>query len=175
MAEDVQCSSITHDVEALRYEVLAASPPGRRSQRRTWLLRSIGLVLLVGALTATWATLGRREKLHQLLTWIHEHRTRGSLAFSALYIWFTLLLLPSGLLAACAGAIYGLVPALPLVWVCSVVGETSAFLLGRFLLKSWVADLTADWTLWCVCAYRMWVGGPDLPWASQAGRHVRMH
>lgn len=28
------------------------------------------------------------------------------------------------------------------------VGETVSFLLGRFLLRKWVAELTADWPMW---------------------------
>lgn len=28
------------------------------------------------------------------------------------------------------------------------VGETVSFLLGRFLLRKWVSELTADWPLW---------------------------
>jgi uncharacterized membrane protein YdjX (TVP38/TMEM64 family) len=29
-----------------------------------------------------------------------------------------------------------------------VFGETVSFLLGRFLLKKWVKELTADWPMW---------------------------
>jgi len=38
----------------------------------------------------------------------------------------------------------------PTVAVCqpSQVGETVSFLLGRFLLRKWVAELTADWPMW---------------------------
>jgi uncharacterized membrane protein YdjX (TVP38/TMEM64 family) len=43
--------------------------------------------------------------------------------------------LPVALLAICAGAVWGLWPGLPLVWVSAVLGETLAFLLGRFLLR----------------------------------------
>ena len=28
------------------------------------------------------------------------------------------------------------------------IGETVSFLLGRFLLRKWVAELTADWPMW---------------------------
>lgn len=28
------------------------------------------------------------------------------------------------------------------------MGETVSFLLGRFLLRKWVAELTADWPMW---------------------------
>lgn len=31
---------------------------------------------------------------------------------------------------------------------CLQLGETVSFLLGRFLLRKWVAELTADWPMW---------------------------
>lgn len=83
-----------------------------------------------------------------MLLWIHQHRVAGFVIFCLLYIWFTVLFLPPALLAACAGAIYGFLVAIPLVWLCAVLGETVSFLLGRFLLKSWVKELTADWPMW---------------------------
>jgi uncharacterized membrane protein YdjX (TVP38/TMEM64 family) len=83
-----------------------------------------------------------------VLLWIHTHTAAGFFIFALLYIWFTVLFLPPALLAACAGAIYGFLVAIPLVWVCAVLGETVSFLLGRFLLRNWVRELTADWPMW---------------------------
>lgn len=103
---------------------------------------------LVGLFLATSLTIGRKDNLHKVLLWIHEHRAAGFFIFGLLYIWFTVLFLPPALLAACAGAIYGFLGAIPLVWVCAVLGETVSFLLGRFLLKKWVAELTSDWPMW---------------------------
>jgi uncharacterized membrane protein YdjX (TVP38/TMEM64 family) len=31
---------------------------------------------------------------------------------------------------------------------CLQLGETVSFLLGRFLLRKWVAELTSDWPMW---------------------------
>lgn len=101
-----------------------------------------------GLFLATSLTIGRKDNLHKVLLWIHEHRAAGFFIFGLLYVWFTVLFLPPALLAACAGAIYGFLVATPVVWVCAVVGETVSFLLGRFLLKKWVAELTADWPMW---------------------------
>lgn len=68
-----------------------------------------------GLFLATSLTLGRRDNLHKVLLWVHSHRVAGFAIFCLLYVWFTVLFLPPALLAACAGAIYGLGPAIPLV------------------------------------------------------------
>uniref|UniRef100_A0A383WAN4 VTT domain-containing protein n=1 Tax=Tetradesmus obliquus TaxID=3088 RepID=A0A383WAN4_TETOB len=125
---------------------MRVTKPGFR--RKTCMLRSAGVAVLIGLFLATSLTLGRRDNLHKVLLWVHSHRVAGFAIFCLLYVWFTVLFLPPALLAACAGAIYGLGPAIPLVWVCAVVGETVSFLLGRFLLKKWVKELTADWPMW---------------------------
>jgi uncharacterized membrane protein YdjX (TVP38/TMEM64 family) len=71
-----------------------------------------------GLCLATSLTLGRKDNLHKVLLWVHSHRVAGFIIFCLLYIWFTVLFLPPALLAACAGAIYGFLPAIPLVSVC---------------------------------------------------------
>jgi uncharacterized membrane protein YdjX (TVP38/TMEM64 family) len=68
-----------------------------------------------GLFLATSLTLGRKDNLHKVLLWVHSHRVAGFVIFCLLYVWFTVLFLPSALLAACAGAIYGFLPAIPLV------------------------------------------------------------
>jgi hypothetical protein len=37
---------------------------------------------------------------------------------------------------------------LPCHVFCLQLGETVSFLLGRFLLRKWVAELTSDWPMW---------------------------
>jgi uncharacterized membrane protein YdjX (TVP38/TMEM64 family) len=68
-----------------------------------------------GLFLATSLTLGRKDNLHKVLLWVHSHRIAGFVIFCLLYVWFTVLFLPPALLAACAGAIYGFLPAIPLV------------------------------------------------------------
>jgi len=90
---------------------------------------------------------GNRTASGRCLSGSHTHTARaGFLIFALLYIWFTVLFLPtSTLLAACAGAIYGMLVAIPLVALCGgVLGETVSFLLGRLLLRNWVREWAAD-------------------------------
>lgn len=127
----MQHSSMQHSTPTL--------PPA--GHRRTPVTRA-------GAFLALTLTLGRHDTLRHVLLWIHGHTVAGCVIFALLYTAFTICFLPPALLAACAGAIYGLLPAMPLVWLCAIVGETVSFLLGRFLLRRWVAELTAGWPMW---------------------------
>jgi uncharacterized membrane protein YdjX (TVP38/TMEM64 family) len=58
------------------------------------------------------------------------------------------LLLPPSPLAICAGAIFGLPLGTLCSWLPALIGESVAFLLGRFLLRGWVRALTAAWPTW---------------------------
>lgn len=78
----------------------------------------------VGAFLATTFTLGRKDNLHKVLLWVHKHTIAGLVIFALLYVWFTVMFLPPALLAACAGALYGLLKAIPVVWFCAVVSNT---------------------------------------------------
>lgn len=58
------------------------------------------------------------------------------------------LFLPPAVLAVCAGAMFGLWVGVLFVWVSATIGESIEFLLGRFLLRKWVRELTANWSVW---------------------------
>lgn len=79
--------------------------------------------LSAGAFLATTFTLGRKDNLHKVLLWVHKHTIAGLVIFALLYVWFTVMFLPPALLAACAGALYGLLKAIPVVWFCAVVSN----------------------------------------------------
>lgn len=87
-----------------------------------------------GAFLATSFTLGRKDNLHKVLLWVHEHTVAGLVIFGLLYVWFTVMFLPPALLAACAGALYGLLKAIPVVWACAVVSSTMSAQGGRGLV-----------------------------------------
>lgn len=81
---------------------------------------------LSGAIIATSFTLGRKDNLHKVMRWIHENTAAGLVIFGLLYIWFTVMFLPPALLAACAGALYGFLLAIPIVWFFAIVSTSSA-------------------------------------------------
>ncbi|KAF8069670.1 histone H3 [Scenedesmus sp. PABB004] len=137
----------------------AAAPKPQRLRRCACLLRAVGACLLLGGFLATSLTLGRRDTLRDVLTWVHMHSVGGGVIFVLIYVLFSVLLLPAALLAAAAGAIWGFGRALGVVWLGAVAGETAAFVLGRFLLRRWVSALTADWPLWAAVNAALRVDG----------------
>jgi hypothetical protein len=58
-------------------------------RKRTWLIRLLGLTLLVGGAIATVFTLGRKDTMGNVLVWIHAHPAGGFFIFVLIYCWFT--------------------------------------------------------------------------------------
>ncbi len=58
------------------------------------------------------------------------------------------LFLPAAILSLAAGALFGMWLGLLFVWIAAVIGESISFLLGRFLLRRWVQELTENWPSW---------------------------
>eukprot|EP00877_Chromochloris_zofingiensis_P004762 jgi/Chrzof1/14287/Cz08g31390.t1 len=146
----VQCVVLHLIRNSLLCWLRASCPCGwwKLIKRKTWLLRVTGLAVLFIAVLVTFLTIGRRETLTDLLLWIHTHQVAGFVLFGLLYVWFTVLFLPPAVLAVCAGAMFGLWVGVLFVWVSATIGESIEFLLGRFLLRKWVRELTANWSVW---------------------------
>ncbi len=99
-----------------------------------------GLVVL-GAMAAivllpvnTWAL--------QLVEWIRGSGTIGVALFAVAYVVATFLLLPGSVLTAGAGFAYGPLWGTLLVSPASILAATLAFLLGRTVLRGWIARRT---------------------------------
>lgn len=73
-----------------------------------------------------------------ILTWVQDLGSWGAIAFISIYILATVVLVPGAILTLGAGLLFGVVWGSIYVFIGAVVGETCAFLLGRYLLRSWV-------------------------------------
>ena len=62
----------------------------------------------------------------------------GAIAFILIYIIATVSLVPGSILTLGAGLLFGVVWGSVYVLIGAIVGETCAFLLGRYLLRNWV-------------------------------------
>lgn len=78
-----------------------------------------------------------------LVRWIQENRAVAWPIYIVAYIVATVLMLPGSILTLAAGFVFGLPIGVMLVSVSSVLGATSAFIVGRYIARDWVADRIA--------------------------------
>ncbi len=97
----------------------------------------IGVVLLVVLATAV-ALLPVREILISLLGRIESVGAWGPVLLAGVYAAACVLFVPGSVLTLGAGFLFGVVRGTIAVSVGSVVGATTAFLVGRTLLRGWI-------------------------------------
>lgn len=102
----------------------------------------LGCLLLLSVISFRLCT---ADNLQLLFTALQANPRNSLVLFMLLFILGIVLMLPGMILAVGAGAVYGFGPATVIVWVCTCIGQTLAFLLGRYLLRDIVsAYLTAN-------------------------------
>lgn len=75
--------------------------------------------------------------------WIETHRMLAWVAYVGAYVVATVLLMPGSVITLVAGFVFGLPLGIALVSAGSVLGAVSAFLVGRFFAREWVAQRIA--------------------------------
>lgn len=78
------------------------------------------------------------QGLNNANDWIANLGAWGPIAFIIIYIIATIFLIPGSALTLGGGLIFGVVKGSILVSIASVAGATLAFLIGRYLLRTWV-------------------------------------
>ncbi|AFZ37829.1 SNARE associated Golgi family protein [Stanieria cyanosphaera PCC 7437] len=81
-----------------------------------------------------------QEWLRSALEWIDSVGVVGAIAFIFLYIIATVAFLPGSILTLGAGVVFGLVLGSLYVFIGATLGATAAFLVGRYLARSLVAQ-----------------------------------
>lgn len=77
--------------------------------------------------------------LHHNLQGIQDLGWSGIIAFILLYIIATVALIPGSILTLGAGLVFGVVWGSIYVLVGAIIGETCAFLLGRYIARDWIS------------------------------------
>ena len=85
-----------------------------------------------------------QEWLHHSLHWIQGLGSLGGFVFILLYIIATILLIPGSILTLGAGVVFGVIWGSIYVLVGAVIGETAAFLLGRYITRDWISHKIAQ-------------------------------
>jgi uncharacterized membrane protein YdjX (TVP38/TMEM64 family) len=81
-----------------------------------------------------------QEFLQHTLEWINSLGTVGGIVFIGIYIIATLAFLPASILTLGAGVIFGVIWGSLYVFVGATLGAVAAFLVGRYLAKTWVTE-----------------------------------
>jgi uncharacterized membrane protein YdjX (TVP38/TMEM64 family) len=113
--------------------------------KKSYLLLKIALLILgiTGFIFAA-KFLGIQEILRNTLEWIRSLGYWGPITFILIYILATVLFLPGSILTLGAGFLFGVLSGTIYVSIASILGATAAFLVGRYLLRSWVEQQIAD-------------------------------
>ncbi len=114
-----------------------ATPP---SPLRRWGRIAVIAVVLVGVVFA-----GRQAAgvVPQFAAYINGLGALGAVVFVLGYIIACVAFIPGSLLTLAAGAIFGLVKGVALVFVGATIGSTLAFLIARYAARGWVEQRLA--------------------------------
>lgn len=101
------------------------------------------IILLVAALFVALIITPKyfnvQEFLRSALFRIESLGFWGALAFIVIYILATVLFIPGSILTFGGGAIFGVILGSLYVFIAATLGATGAFLVGRYLTRSWVS------------------------------------
>jgi uncharacterized membrane protein YdjX (TVP38/TMEM64 family) len=84
-----------------------------------------------------------QEILRNALVWVDSLGSLGAIAFIVLYILATVAFLPGSILTLGAGVVFGVFFGSFYVFIGATLGAIAAFLVGRYLVRDWVAQKIA--------------------------------
>ncbi len=84
------------------------------------------------------------QLLHSVLVWIQSLGLISAIIFILIYIIATIALIPGSILTLGAGVVFGVVWGSVYVLIAAIIGETLAFLIGRYLARDWITQKIAN-------------------------------
>ena len=108
-----------------------------QTKKNPWIKPAI-VVLAIMILFTAGHLLGLRDLLDQLFLKLDGLGRWAAIVFILAYIAATVFMAPASVLTLGAGAYFGLVWGSIYVSIASTLGATAAFLVGRYLARSWV-------------------------------------
>jgi uncharacterized membrane protein YdjX (TVP38/TMEM64 family) len=106
-------------------------------QRQPPSLSARNIVLAVALLVAL-VVLGRQlgAYLPRFALWVNSLGSWGPVVFVCGYVLATVAFVPGSLLTLAAGAIWGISPGVPYVFIAAVLGASAAFLVARYVART---------------------------------------
>ena len=99
--------------------------------------RSLIWIVLILAMLVTVVLAGRRGAalIPEFASWVNGLGRWGALVFIAGYVVATVAFVPGSLLTLAAGAVFGIVKGVALVFVGATLGASAAFLIARYVAR----------------------------------------
>lgn len=116
----------------------------QRTEGRQRALKLAALVVVLAVLFVLGYIFDVPGHLRAVLDWIRNLGVIAPVVFIVLYICVTVLFVPGSILTLGAGAVFGLLWGTVLVSIGSTLGATAAFLVGRYFMRDWVSQKTAQ-------------------------------
>ena len=92
-----------------------------------------------------------KARMQQLLNWVTERPVAGGALLVILYSVSLVVLFPSIILSLAGGAIFGIYVGSFIAWLGTSIGQTLAFVAGRYLLRDLVlVHVTKRYPKWPV-------------------------
>jgi uncharacterized membrane protein YdjX (TVP38/TMEM64 family) len=106
-------------------------------------LKLIGGIGLIIALAIAAQQFNLSALVQNSLLWVKSLGIWGAIAFITIYNFATILFIPGSILTLGGGALFGVFWGSIYVFIAATLGATSAFLIGRYLTRDWVAQQIA--------------------------------
>lgn len=97
----------------------------------------IALIIVIGKKLAVFEFIN--QGLQSILAWIQNLGPWGAIAFTGIYVVSAVFLISGAVLTLGAGILFGVVKGSIYVSIASTLAATTAFLIGRYLARGWVA------------------------------------
>ena len=120
------------------------TPHGYEAKGQSASAKLIVFTGVIVALGAAFQFLPVNELLGDFLKYVQSLGIWGPVLFAAVYILATVLMVPGLILTLGAGFVFGLVQGTITVSIASVLGATTAFLIGRTLARDFVEQKAAE-------------------------------
>lgn len=108
-------------------------------EKKRLVIRLAAAAVVVALLVAGWKYLHFGELLIGALQWLSGLGMWAPVIFIIIYITACVLFIPGTVLTLGAGVIFGVVKGSVIVSISATLGATAAFLVGRYLVRDWVA------------------------------------
>lgn len=108
-------------------------------KRPAHLVKTIVAIAVLAGIIAAAVIFDATTHLRNALNWIDSIGIWGPFVYAALYVLICVLLIPGSILTLGAGAVFGVFRGTLYTSIAATLGAAVAFILGRTLLRDWVA------------------------------------